>query len=306
MSATTARLRSLATALACAIALGCAFAAAPARAQSLVATVNDSPITTYDVEQRIRLLRVLRQPATPATALESIIEDRIKAAEVRKYGINPTVQDATQELARIAAQKKIPAAALGPALQSARVDAQHWQEHGRAQIGWRGYVSALNRSVSVSETEVRAELNKRGGRKSEEYTLRPVVVIVPRNASAGEAEARAREAANLRTRFTDCDSGLQFARALRDVAIRASITRSLAALPDQLADTIEKTPVGRLTAPTRTADGFEMLAVCGKGRAGSDSTAAQDVRQELIAKKLEGDAEKLYQPLRKRAVIVKR
>ena len=304
MSATTARLRSLATALACAITLGCA--TAPARAQSLVATVNDSPITTYDVEQRVKLLRVLKQTATPAAALESIIEDRIKAAEVRKYGINPTAQDAGQELARIAAARKIPAASLGPALQSARIDAQHWQEHGRAQIGWRGYVSALNRNVSVSEAEVRAELDKRGARKSDEYNLRPVVFIVPRNAGAGEVDARSREAANLRARFTDCESGLQFARALRDVAIRAPITRSLAAVPEQLADTIEKTPVGRLTAPTRTADGFEMLAVCGRGRAGSDSTAAQDVRQELVAKKLEGAAEKLYQPLRKRAVIVKR
>lgn len=304
MSATTARLRSLATALACALVLGCA--SAPARAQSLVATVNDSPITSYDLEQRIRLLRVLKQTATPAAALESIIEDRIKAAEVRKYGINPTAQDAGQELARIAAQRKIPAAALGPALQAAKVDSQHWQEHGRAQIGWRGYVSALNRNVSVSEAEVRAELDRRGARKSDEYNLRPVVFVVPRNASAGEADARAREAANLRSRFTDCESGLQFARALRDVAIRAPITRSLATVPEQLADSIEKTPVGRLTAPARTADGFEMLAVCSKGRAGSDSSAAQDVRQELVAKKLEGAAEKLYQPLRKRAVIVKR
>lgn len=304
MSATTARLRSLATALACALVLGCA--SAPARAQSLVATVNDSPITSYDLEQRIRLLRVLKQTATPAAALESIIEDRIKAAEVRKYGINPTAQDAGQELARIAAQRKIPAAALGPALQAAKVDSQHWQEHGRAQIGWRGYVSALNRNVSVSEAEVRAELDRRGARKSDEYNLRPVVFVVPRNASAGEADARAREAANLRSRFTDCESGLQFARALRDVAIRAPITRSLVTVPEQLADSIEKTPVGRLTAPARTADGFEMLAVCSKGRAGSDSSAAQDVRQELVAKKLEGAAEKLYQPLRKRAVIVKR
>lgn len=281
-------------------------AAAPARAQSLVATVNDSPITTYDLEQRTRLLRVLRQTATPAAALESIIEDRIKAAETRKYGINPSNQDASQELARIASARKISAASLGPALQSARVDAQHWQEHGKAQVGWRGYVAALNKAVSASETEVRAELARRGARKSQEYNLRPIVFIVPRSASAGEANARSREAANFRLRFTDCNSGIQFARALRDVAIRPAITRSLAALPDSLANTIEKTQVGRLTPPARTADGYEMIAVCGARNAGSDSSVAQEVRQELIAKKLEGVAERLYAPLRKRAIIVRR
>lgn len=305
MPAITAHLRIAVFTLATSVMLA-AGAAAPARAQSLAATVNDSPITTYDVEQRVRLLRVLRQTATPAAALESIIEDRIKAAETRKYGINPSAQDASQELSRIAAARKIPAAALGPALQSARVDTQHWQEHGKAQVGWRGYVAALNKGVSASETEVRAELARRGAGKLQEYNLRPVVFIVPRNASPGVAEARAREAANLRTRFNGCDSGLRFARALRDVAIRQPINRSLTALPDSMAATIEKTPVGRLTPPARTADGYEMLAVCGTRRSGSDSSAAQEVRQELINKKLEGVAERLYKPLRKRAVVVKR
>ncbi|MFN3892077.1 MAG: hypothetical protein ACK4MV_16900 [Beijerinckiaceae bacterium] len=278
----------------------------PARAQSLVATVNDSPITTYDVEQRVRLLRVLKQPATPAAALESIIEDRIKATETRKYGINPSNQEATQELARIAASKNIPAASLGPALQAARVDQQHWQEHGKAQIGWRGYVAALNKNVSVSESEVRAELDKLGAKKSQEYNLRPIVFIVPRNASPGEVDARGREAANLRTRFTDCASGLQFASALRDVALRPSLNRTLGALPDQVARTIENTPVGRLTPPQRTSEGFEMIAVCGSNRSGTDSAAAQEVRQQLVSKRLEGVSEKLYAPLRKRAIIVKR
>ncbi len=301
MTATTRHLSALALALV----TGLMFTPA-ASAQSLIATVNDSPITNYDLEQRVRLLRVLREPASPAAALESIIEDRIKATETRKYGINPSVQDAGQELARIAARKKIPPQSLGQALQSARVDTQHWQDHGRAQIGWRGYVSALNKGVNVSETEVRAELARRGSKRSQDYNLRPIVFVVPRSASSGEAEGRAREAANFRTRFTNCESGLQFARALRDVAIRAPITRSLSALPDAMADTIEKTPVGRLTPPQRTADGYEMIAVCGAGGTGTDSSAAQEIRQELLAKKLEGVAEKLYQPLRKRAIIVKR
>ena len=301
MTTTTRHLSALALALAS----GLMFATA-ASAQSLVATVNDSPITNYDLEQRVRLLRVLREPASPATALESIIEDRLKATETRKYGINPSVQDAGQELARLAASKKISPQSLWSALQSSRVDTQHWQDHGRAQIGWRGYVSALNKGVSVSETEVRAELARRGSKRSQDYNLRPIVFIVPRSAGSGEAEGRSREAANFRTRFTDCESGMQFARALRDVAIRPQITRSLSSLPDGLADVIGKTPVGRLTPPQRTGDGYEMIAVCSAGGAGTDSSAAQEVRQELLAKKLEGVAEKLYAPLRKRAIIVKR
>lgn len=276
-----------------------------AQAQAIVATINDSPVTTFDLDQRMRMLRAMRANASREAALESLVEDRIKASEIRKYGIQPSNQDAMSELTRIANERKMSVQTLGAALQSAGVDPSHWQEHGKAQIGWRGYVSALNRSVGVSENEVRAELAKRGS-KNDEYRLRPIVFIVPRDAGSAVADARAREASNLRTRFADCESGLQFAAALKDVAIRPPITRSVATLPDQIVAILEKTPVGRLTPPSRSADGFEMFAVCGKGSGGTDSTAAQEVRQELLARKLQSVSQKLYAPLRSRAIIVQR
>ncbi|MDB5570353.1 MAG: hypothetical protein JWN93_1536 [Hyphomicrobiales bacterium] len=279
----------------------------PVRAQAIVATVNDSPVTNYDLEQRMKLLRVLRQNASRDAALESIVEDRLKLSEINKYGLKPSDQDAAGEIARIAAEKKIPPQSLGGAMQAAKVDTKHWQEHGRAQVGWRGLVSALNKNVGVSETEVREELTKRGGKKNtNEYRMRQVILVVPRSAGAGALEARMREAEGLRTRFTDCDNGLRLARALKDVAVKEQMSRSAASLSDELANVLERTPVGRLTPPQRGATGVEMLAICGKGAEGSDGAAAQEIRQSLLAKKLEGDGEKLYQPLRKRAVIVRR
>lgn len=279
---------------------------APAHAQALVATVNDSPITTFDVEQRMRLLRAMRASASREAALESLIEDRIKLAEVRKYGIQPSNQDALNEMGRIAAERKIPAAQLSQSIQAAGVAPTHWQEHGRAQAGWRGYIAALNKALGVSETEVRAELKRRGGSAMGEYRLRPIVLIVPRNADPGVVAARGREAANLRARFTNCESGLQVVRGMRDTALRPVATRSAASLSPQFAAIIEKTPEGRLTPPQRSADGIEMIAVCGKSRGGTDGPAAQAIRDELLARKLKAVGERLYAPLRKRAIIVRR
>jgi peptidyl-prolyl cis-trans isomerase SurA len=284
-----------------------ASAPTPARAQAIVATVNDSPVTNYDLEQRMKFLRVLRQDASREAALESIVEDRLKLGEINKYGLRPSDQDAAGEVARIAAEKKIPPQALGGAMQAAKVDAKHWQEHGRAQVGWRGLVSALNKTVGVSETEVRSELAKRGGKKSNsEYKMRQVILIVPRSAGAGAYENRMREAEGLRTRFTDCDTGLQLARGLPDVAVKEQMSRSAASLSDELAQLFERTPVGRMTPPQRSQTGIEMIAICGKGAEGSDGAAAQEIRQALLAKKLKSAGEKLYEPLRKRAVIVRR
>ena len=69
---------------------------------------------------------------------------------------------------------------------------------------------------------------------------------------------------------------------------------------------LDKTPVGQLTPPQRGAEGIEMIAVCGKSQAGSDSGAAENIRQTLLSKRLEGVADRLYKPLRDRAIIVQR
>ena len=69
----------------------CALAATPAaRAQTVIATVNDDPVTNIDIEQHTRILKVLHKNATRDAALESIFETRLKLIETAKYKINPT------------------------------------------------------------------------------------------------------------------------------------------------------------------------------------------------------------------------
>jgi hypothetical protein len=46
-----------------------------------------------------------------------------------------------------------------------------------------------------------------------------------------------------------------------------------------------------------------MLAVCSKSNR-EDSSAAESLRNELLAKRLEKEADRRYQEIRKRAVIV--
>ena len=64
-----------------------------ARAQSVIATVNDDPITDYDVQERMKLNKILQRPTTSDAALEDIIADRLKIGETMKFKIDPTDQD---------------------------------------------------------------------------------------------------------------------------------------------------------------------------------------------------------------------
>jgi hypothetical protein len=96
-----------------------------------------------------------------------------------------------------------------------------------------------------------------------DYTLRPILFVVPHGDTALQ-ESRRKDAEALRSRFTTCDTGLLFARSLRDVAIREPITKNSSDLVPALRQILDKTEVGHLTSPETTAQGIELFALCEK------------------------------------------
>lgn len=284
-----------------------AAAPSPASAQRLVATVNNSPVTDYDLGQRMRLLRALRKKSGREAAMESLVEDRLKIYETKKYGINPSQRQIMGYIAQFAQKNKIPPQRLAYSLQRGGIDQIHWQEHFKAQMSWDALIKALYKSVGVGVREVNAELAKRGQSTDKtEYRLRQIVLIVPRNAGAGAFNRRLREANGLRTRFTNCEQGIRFARALNDVAIQGLITRRAAGLTPAFKKLLAQTPVGKLTRPSRGVTGVEMIAVCAKKNLSGEAAAGSTITQELIARKLKVHSDRRYRDLRKRAIIIRR
>ena len=287
--------------LTAALALG-VLVQSPALAQAVIGSVNDDPVTNIDIEQHMKILRVLKKDASREAALESIYETRLKLMETSKYKVNPGDQDIGWALGMTARNLKTDPQSLVGALQRAGVSDDQWKQKWKAEAGWMQLIRALNRTLEASETEVRAELAKTGSNKSVEYTIRQVILVVPNGANA---EGRLAEAAQLRARFTDCASGLPIVAAFRDAAIKEPITRSASALNEGLRKILDATSVGRLTPPSRTAQGVEMLAVCNKSDK-QDAAAAESLRNDLVFKKLQGDSDKRYREIRAKAVIVRR
>ena len=95
------------------------------------------------------------------------------------------------------------------------------------------------------------------------------------------------------------------ASALPDVVVREPMTRTSSALGEQLSDLLNKTPVGHLTPPSRDSSGLMALALCARDKARADA-AREQAAQLVLARKIIGEAEKLYKELRATAVIVKK
>ena len=145
--------------------------------------------------------------------------------------------------------------------------------------------------------------NKSEGDVGFEYRLTPIVFVVPRGSPDAVIEARRREAEALRQRFQNCEEGIRFARALRDVAVREPIIRASADLAVALRGVLDGIEVGRLTPPEVTQGGVEMFALCSKKQTTVDTPGKREVRDQMFAQKFQAQAKRYLKELRNAAMI---
>lgn len=275
-----------------------------ARAQAIVLSANGDPITSVDIEQRMKLMHALRKPATREAATESMIEDRLKSGEARRFGINIKDNEIGEEVQVIAKRMGITPQALLQNMQKTGASQTHIRNYFKAQFGYAILVRALNKGVEASEVAVRGELAKeksKGGITS--YTIRQIVFTTNPDAPPATVEASVRQAQALRTRFTSCESGIPYAKNLPGVAIRAKLVRTSAQLSEGIKQLLDKTPVGHLTEPSRSPNGIELVALCDRSASHDDEDLRKTISDRLLAQHFAQQEVAKYREMRSHAVI---
>jgi len=289
-----------------ATALAVLLLAAPATAQ-VALLVNGDPITHYDIEQRSRLLQIStrKQPARQEV-IEELIGDKLKIQVGKRYGVTASDSEVDNAFANIARSSRTTPEAFAKGLESGGLNPNTLKAKLRADIVWGQIVRGKFASrLQVGEKDIFEALEKKPEAKDigHEYLLRPVVLVVPRGSAATVVEARKKEAEALRARFQDCSSGVPFARALRDVAVREPIRRNSADLSPQLRESLNKIEIGRLTPPEVTNSGIEMFAVCERKETASETPSKRQVRDEMFSERFQAQGKSYLKELRAGAMI---
>lgn len=293
-----------------AVAAALMFAAAPAaQAQQVVALVNGQPITELDIAQRTKLEQMSTQkPPTRQVVLSTLIDEILEVREAKQYNIDVPDSEVDQSYATIADRMGLDAKRLTEVLTKAGSSEQSLKSRLRAQLAWSALIRGRYRaSLEIADSDVEAALNlHKGDEKKDvgyEYTMRPVVFIVPAGSPPAVFEARKRDADALRARFQSCAEGIPFARALAEVAVRDQVIKFSSELPDQSRAILDGTEVGHLTPPETTAEGVQMFAVCGKRQTKNDTPGKKLIRDEMFEKKFGAKAKQYLQQLRREAMI---
>jgi peptidyl-prolyl cis-trans isomerase SurA len=281
----------------------CGFAT-PAYAQSSIATVNGEAITNRDVEQRMKVSSALfRQPLSRTAAVQELIDDKIKINEGRRLGMRMTPAGLDDSINRLATNARQTPTQFEQNLIRAGIDPEAVKAKITGQAIWTELLRQRARSQNISNSELNAEMERRaakGDAKVTDYVVRQIVFVVPSGSNPGQRE---RDANGARGRFTDCETGVDYMRSLRDVAVKERIGRTSTELPKAMNDLLGKTPVGRLTPPFRSDQGIEMIAVCEKSDRLDNIQLRNQIEQELLQKRAEGTSAAYLNELKAKAEV---
>jgi peptidyl-prolyl cis-trans isomerase SurA len=275
----------------------------------VVVIANGSPITEYDIQQRMKLdASATHKGATRQQVIDDLIDDRLKIAKARVYGLEVGDAEVNSAFEGMATRQHITIQQFTQVLERAGISPNTVKARIRAELTWQQLVRGkFGSSLQVGDSDIANALKGRNESETKDvgyiYTLYPVTVVVPRGSNEATISAKRSIADNLRTRFVSCNEGLAMARALRDVAVREPITRSSADLTTQLREILGNIEVGHLTAPEVTAQGLQMFAVCNKKETTSESPLRREVREQLYTKRFESESKKFLDEIRKSAMI---
>jgi len=309
---TDIRLKSSALLLALAMTILFAPTLAPnAKASGIIAVVNGAAITDLDITQRQKLERLLsggKRRLSKSAALNAMIDDKLKLIEARDRNRTPSESDIDSALGNMARNAKISTKRMIGIFRQAGVNKETLKDWLRAQLAWRSLIRArFNAQIRVDEAEIMQALNEKGDSKnSVESTIQFDLTSVLFVARAKNQNLRLREAKRFRDSFQSCDTDLEKARRLTDVAVTRVGRRESSALPPAISKTLRDTPVNRLTQPRKTDTGYEMLAVCGKKDLGKEATLRDEIETKLKDDRSKALSRKYLAELRARAVIEKR
>jgi len=282
-------------------------AATAARAQQIVVIVNGEPITALDVDQRSKLTQLSTHKVPPRQeVIDELINEKLKLREAKKFGLEITASEVDTAYASMAGRMRFTADQLTQQLGRSGVNVSTLKARIKADIAWAQIVRGrYQASLQIGEKDILSAMDtKSDDTVGYDYTMRPILFLVPTGSPEAFIDGRKREAEALRGRFQGCEEGIAFARALKDVAVREQVVRSSADIPAELRKVLEGIEVGRLTPPEITKFGVEMFAICAKKESSADnSPGKRQAKENLMAKRYEQRSKQYLQEIRRGAML---
>jgi peptidyl-prolyl cis-trans isomerase SurA len=149
--------------------------------------------------------------------------------------------------------------------------------------------------------------DRRAGVKTEstegEVTMKQAFVSLPEGASETKVRDIAQDIAKKSSMVTSCDNFAAFAKSIHSEIDPQPIKTKLSDLNPDMLSAITSTPTGKLTPIITSATGLHIFALCKKPEPTTSIVVKDKVKEMIIRKKIELQAQHYLRDLRKNAYI---
>ena len=272
--ASIARIAPLAIALLAGVTMPFAMRADAAETGTLraAAVVNDIVISTYDLDQRVKLYMVTsggEQNAETAKRmrpqiLRQLVDELLQLQEAQESKVQVTGEDLDKSLKRIAQQSNISVEQIYKTLDDNKIARSTLLNQIKADIAWQRLVQGrLAPRVTISDEEVDAAyLQAQEASKQPQYLLSEIFLAV----DVPSAEEQVRQ--NMQSIINQLRQGSNFPALARQFSQSSTASSGgdlgwlvLGDLPDPVADKVKSMATGTITEPIRAPGGFYLMAL---------------------------------------------
>ena len=251
--------------------------AAPAQqVEGIAAVVNDEPITTLDVRDRMRLIissaGIQPDEQTLARiqeqAIRGLIEETLQLQQAREFDLQVEEAEVDESIADLAARNGATVEEITRDLTASGISMETLRRQMRAEIAWQILVSGRYRSrIRISDTAIETALEREAAAAAQEqYRLAEILVEVRPN-EGGEEGAMQR----MQNIFALMNEGAPFPQLAQQFSDSPSAAGGgflgwvpVSAIDENVREVITQVPVGSITNPIRVPGGFQIMAVVDK------------------------------------------
>ncbi len=278
--------------------------AAPGHAVStrVVATVNDTAISEYQISQRIKLLKILRPHLVRGSAkqqkkvaLQDLIDEKLKTEEAKRLKLllpNDRVEKLITETPGLKS--------LASRLKAQGLSSRLVNTYIATRMSWNRIISSkfpnqtiTDEQVDASTAKFRKQFQQQAAQQAVSiYELMPITLPVDQQATpeltAEVARSRLIEADSIAQRFKSCRSPRKATSGVFNVKIGKRLPADPKKMPAQMRKALDRAGPGSAfvmgVTPDRSA--VQMMAFCGRKRIAPD---APKITRDMVKQRLEDE-----------------
>ncbi|MCW5722472.1 MAG: SurA N-terminal domain-containing protein [Devosia sp.] len=277
-------------------------AVAPTMAATVV-TVNGTPVTDIQIDQRLRLFQLEGNKTGRKGATDQLITEAIQMSEAKRLGISVSNAQVDEAFLQIARNLKLSQDRLAEMLRQGGINSETLKDRLRAAIAWNAVAERVvmpNVQISDLELDQRAA-GKLADYQNFDYILKEIIFVAP---GGQGASGRTAQANRYRSSFAGCDSAVNLSLTYTDAAVIDVGRRHATQLPEAVAKELAGMNVGGITKPRVVESGVSMLAICEKTQAQDLTFVKDDLRAQVGNDTMQKQVDDYLVTLRRDAKII--